>query len=241
MRQIITAAALLLITFEIHAHGHGYGSQVIVRTENFGAISVSIDGSYPSSFNTQVLLPEVAPGCHTIQIYRGSMSCGGYGRPESHIVYQGHISVRSGADMLATLDCRGDLIVVPQHCAKPRHAEYEHREHGDEYRAEYQQSYRHHDDCMSPTDFDMLYATITNTTFERTRTDLLRQAARDNYFDTRQITALVSLLTFESSKLAVAKMLYDNTIDKQNYYRIANTLTFDASKIELEQYVASRS
>ena len=43
-----------------------------------------------------------------------------------------------------------------------------------------------------------------------------------------------------SSRLEIAKFLFNRCIDKENYFEIANELQFSSSKTELNDYVKSR-
>jgi hypothetical protein len=81
---------------------------------------------------------------------------------------------------------------------------------------------------------------VAQQTFESTKMNVLKLVASKKYFTTNQVKELVNLFTFESSKLEVAKSLYDHTIDKQNYYQVNSTFTFSSSVDDLTQYLAMK-
>ena len=45
------------------------------------------------------------------------------------------------------------------------------------------------------------------------------------------------LFTFENNRLEIAKLAYNKTIDKNNYYQLNDALTFSNSKEELARFI----
>jgi hypothetical protein len=90
---------------------------------------------------------------------------------------------------------------------------------------------------MSSTDFNRAKQTLRNEVFENTRVDLAKQIINTNLFTTQQVKELMTLFTFEDSKVDVAKYAYRYTIDKNNYYLVNDTFTFSSSKEELARYI----
>jgi len=60
-------------------------------------------------------------------------------------------------------------------------------------------------------------------------------------FRADQIADLLSVLTYDDSKLSVAKFAYDYCIDTQNYYRVVNTMTFKSYQDDLTKFIQSRN
>ena len=63
---------------------------------------------------------------------------------------------------------------------------------------------------------------------------------KNAFMTTAQIKQVIKLLTYDSSRLEIAKFLFNRCIDKENYFEIANELQFSSSKTELNDYVKSR-
>ena len=57
---------------------------------------------------------------------------------------------------------------------------------------------------------------------------------------TDQVSQLMGLFSFESNKLEVAKMLYDHTVDKQNYSSLSANFNFDSNKEAFKKFLAGR-
>jgi len=59
-------------------------------------------------------------------------------------------------------------------------------------------------------------------------------------FTAQQIASIVSLFSFASTQVEVAKFAYDFCIDPDNYFRVINVLGFDSSKRQVRDYISTR-
>jgi len=59
-------------------------------------------------------------------------------------------------------------------------------------------------------------------------------------YSSQQIASIVSLFSFASSQVDVAKYAFDYCIDRDNYFRVINVLGFDSSKREVRDYISTR-
>lgn len=60
-------------------------------------------------------------------------------------------------------------------------------------------------------------------------------------FRADQILEILNILTYDDSKLAVAKYAFDYCIDTQNYYRVVNSFTFKSYKDDLTRFIEARN
>lgn len=93
---------------------------------------------------------------------------------------------------------------------------------------------------MANRDFADLRLTIHRAAFESTKLNIFRQALAFNYFTTAQVMDLMDLFYFDSSRLELAKMAYNKTVDPQRYYLVNGAFTFSSSARELGDYLAMR-
>lgn len=91
--------------------------------------------------------------------------------------------------------------------------------------------------AMAAGDFEMLKATVMNKGFESSKMDVIRMAMVNNYFSSVQVAQLMNLMSFESTKLDLAKMLYARVVDKGNFYIVNNAFDFSSSSTALSQYI----
>jgi hypothetical protein len=83
----------------------------------------------------------------------------------------------------------------------------------------------------------MLKASVRSKSFESAKLEICKQALYSNKVTSSQVAQLLDLMTFESSKLELAKFAYGRTVDKGNYYLVNNSFTFGSSISELGDYI----
>ena len=90
---------------------------------------------------------------------------------------------------------------------------------------------------MNANDFEMLKASVRGKSFESAKLEICKQALYNNKVTSSQVAQLLDLMTFESTKLELAKFAYGRTVDKGNYYIVNNSFTFGSSISELGDYI----
>ncbi len=91
--------------------------------------------------------------------------------------------------------------------------------------------------AMSNAEFGALLNAISGRNFESTRMQIALGAIHANYFTTSQVDAMMRLMTFESSKLTLAKEAYFKTIDQNIYYMVYDQFTFESSIRDLNSFI----
>jgi hypothetical protein len=92
---------------------------------------------------------------------------------------------------------------------------------------------------MHDGEFANLINVIRNRPFDSTRRQLAAQALSSNYFTSTQIRSMLTLFSFESSRLEVAKLAYTSVVDPERFYIVFDAFTFDSSVRNLSNYMAS--
>jgi uncharacterized protein DUF4476 len=90
---------------------------------------------------------------------------------------------------------------------------------------------------LSDVDFQMLVHTIEESPFDKTRLNIAMYAVQNSYVTTSQVVTLMGLMTFESTKLTLAKEAYLMTVDKHRYFAVHNQFTFQSSIRNLNQFI----
>jgi hypothetical protein len=93
---------------------------------------------------------------------------------------------------------------------------------------------------ISDDDFEQLKNTIANTKYETKKLDTLKVLTAPYQFATSQVSTLMTLFAFESNKFEVAKLLYNQTVDKQNYSRLAGNFNFDTRKEDFKKFMKGK-
>jgi len=97
--------------------------------------------------------------------------------------------------------------------------------------------------CSLPVaqgNFETFKNSVRNTSFSESKEKLAKDFLRKNCVSAQQVKELVSLFSFEESKLNIAKAAYDSCVDKNNYFIVADAFSFSSSKEELMEYISSR-
>jgi hypothetical protein len=90
---------------------------------------------------------------------------------------------------------------------------------------------------MADNTFNSFIETVRRESFDDSRMAIAKAGIDQNFFTSNQAKALLSVFSFEASKLEIAKYMYGKTIDPKNYFVVYNVFTFSKSKEELAEYV----
>lgn len=93
---------------------------------------------------------------------------------------------------------------------------------------------------VSNAEFDGIKGSINKISFNSSKESQLKSITRGRCFSVDQIKQLLNLFSFESSKLDLAKYLYEFCIDKQNYYRVNDIFSFSSSVDDLNKFIQTR-
>jgi hypothetical protein len=90
---------------------------------------------------------------------------------------------------------------------------------------------------MPDNTFNSFIETVRRESFDDSRMAIAKAGIDQNFFTSNQAKALLSVFSFEASKLEIAKYMYGKTTDPKNYFVVYNAFTFSKSKEELADYV----
>jgi len=90
---------------------------------------------------------------------------------------------------------------------------------------------------MSPDVFGMVRNSMSRLSFDSDRLALALQAVQQHGCTSAQVAELMQMMSFESSRLDLAKHAYNFTADQQNYFLVYDCFTFSSSIRELQQYI----
>ncbi|MCB9015857.1 MAG: DUF4476 domain-containing protein [Lentimicrobiaceae bacterium] len=94
---------------------------------------------------------------------------------------------------------------------------------------------------VHPDEFGQIKESISKESFNTTRLTLAKQIIRSKKcFSVFQVTEMVKLISFEDTRLELAKFAYDFTTDRENYYKVADAFSFSRTKEELMKFLESK-
>lgn len=173
------------------------------------------------------LFTDLPPGHHRLVVKRLRED----GRHHSQVLFDGNVFIPEAAEVTALLERNGMLRILDI----DQHVPYHH--------------------CSGPADcnpcsdlattvypitedeFEDLYRAIQSRPFESTRVEIACRLLRDNYLTTDQVASMLSIFSFDSNRLEVAKAAYRRTVDRERFYKVFDTFTFDNSVRELAAFM----
>jgi hypothetical protein len=204
-------------------------SELNLRLTDGHLFTVAFDHLLFNNPSGKFNLKDIEPGTHYIRVYRINP---GYYNPYDLpvMIFSGNINIPAAVRINAVIDRQHRFRVnkiVP--LAPP--VVY----------APYPPPYISHTQVygMHEQEFQNLKATVENMNFESSRLTVIKQALSANYITSRQVAELMSLMSFESGKLDVAKFAFSRTVDRENYYIVNDQFWFESSIMELNRYITS--
>jgi hypothetical protein len=92
----------------------------------------------------------------------------------------------------------------------------------------------------SQQDMSDLKKRVDDRMMDGDKVKLMQSVLQDRRYTTEQMRTMLNWLSFEDSKLTVAKWGYDNVTDKQNYWKLESEFSFSSSKDEFNNHINGR-
>lgn len=93
---------------------------------------------------------------------------------------------------------------------------------------------------MSPTTMGNVLDQVKKQSFEDNKLNVIKQVLAGNCISSAQVKQLMSEFKFDENKLKVAKMCYDKTTDKNNYFTLNDAFSFSSTADELNTFLQSK-
>ncbi|MBA5630513.1 DUF4476 domain-containing protein [Moheibacter lacus] len=93
---------------------------------------------------------------------------------------------------------------------------------------------------MSDVDFNRFLYSIADESFDSSRLEMMEIQLNYQFFTAHQIAQVLNEFSFESNKLAIAKLAFGKTVDPHNYYLVSEEFSFSSSKRELKEFILNQ-
>ncbi len=93
---------------------------------------------------------------------------------------------------------------------------------------------------MSPTTMGSVLDQIKKQSFEDNKLNVIKQVLASNCISAAQVKQLMGEFKFDENKLKVAKMCYEKTTDKNNYFTLNDAFSFSSTADELNTFLQSK-
>lgn len=215
-------------------------SKLKLRMWDYSSFTIELNGNYFSNPTNNFVASNLAPGNHLLKIYK--IVYGPYVFLSNRIlIYSGVISIPASSKIVARIDSYNNLDIIK---VEPL---YDYNlscySNNNSYNSNQNSSYNNESYnsqssyCMSNYAFSNLKNLMVNNAFDSNRLKMAKQAISMNSVCSQQVYELMNLLSFESSKLNLAKFSYNHVTDKENYFIVNNAFSFSSSIDELNKAI----
>ncbi len=90
---------------------------------------------------------------------------------------------------------------------------------------------------MPEDKFQELLNMLQKEAFESGKLEIVRTAAKDNFFTSEQVKRIMETFQFDDYKVKAAKILYPRVVDRENFFVVFSTLTYSSSREELRKWI----
>lgn len=201
-----------------------------------------IDGRRYYSNNNRLLLNDVRPGRHTVEVYALQRANRRVNRP----VYATTFTVRPQYDMHLTVDRNGRVHFEESRSYNRdkngrdwNDRDGRDRDWNDRNNQDWDRNDNRWDNnysrALSEHDYNQVVQQVRSQWTASRKYSAAKDAVTRYHFTTQQVRGLLQLLSSESQRLDVAKLAYHNTVDQRNYNDLYNLFSRNAQR-ELDGY-----
>ena len=239
MKTRITLLLATLISSATFARDEGRLTITLAAQNN---VQVLIDNRMYRLNDNSIVLNNIEPGRHTVQVYSGSGYSNGRNNGNSrnrndrnNLLYSSTITVRPNYHVDIMINRFGKALV------DERDLRYTNDRWDNDNRYERNDDYRDNDNryrqAMRENEFDQFVKKIRSQWFGNAKMSIAKDGLTENYFTTPQVRHLLQLFSSESDKLQLAKLAYRRTVDQRNYHQLYDVFSSRRNRNELEQYI----
>lgn len=246
MKKLLFTLILMAVTVA-NLFAQSRRSIIKVRLSDNCRLAVSINDRYYDKQGTSITIGDLPAGRHYIKIYRYVPYATGRGG-KARVVYSGGIRLSEGTISEFTYDVRRNEIYATTEFIDDTYDDRRDDRRDDRYDDRRDDRYEERDDIYNnrrgrvwtQQDMSDLKKRVDDRMMDGEKQKLMQSVLQDRRYTTEQMRTMLNWLSFESTKVEVAKWGYDNVSDKQNYWKLESEFTFSSSKDEFNNYINGR-
>lgn len=227
-----TFTLFLFLLFFAASAGYAYQNRLTISTVNSQTLSIQIDGRF-YQLNSQgdgIQLQDLRPGSKNIKVYRaanGYRNRPGKSDRNMQLLYNGNVNIRQGYHVDVTINRFGRAFVDEQLLSRYDHDNDWERPSSD----------AGWNDAMSERSFLQMKQAVAREAIDANRMNIAKAALARQKISSYQAKDLLSVFSFETPRLEMAKFCFALATDPANYYVVAEALSYSSSKNELLRYM----
>jgi hypothetical protein len=223
----------------------GY-SEVFLRIPEYGYFSVEIGNQMISNDSGKYRFFDLSAGNNNISIYQNGF-----------LIYRTRLNIRNNNRMVLDFFTGKGLYLLDTYPVQNKtygfnewddiwNNPYNNHNYGnfgnnpyDNYGNSYGNNYGNYGMVMDSVSFNQFMNVLKKNTFENSKMDIIKQQSKTGAFTSQQIKSILMSLNYEANKLEMAKLLYRNCADKQNFFLVYDVFSFESSKKELMDFISN--
>ncbi len=228
-------------------------STLHLRLQDNTTFLIVLDGNEFGPMGTEHTIRNINPGAHSLQVYTDLIGWGN--KMVRTMISNEWINLSASSEVFAVINYDGRFIVekttysnspayVSNFYNQYTNCGYNSHQSGctsrecSEHNSPWNNNYMMMNSpgyCapMDQSSFAMLKSTVSNQWFDNTKETVIKQALMSNHITSMQLAELLELLSFENTKLNVAKFSYNKIVDQQNFFVVNDCFWFSSSIDEL--------
>lgn len=243
MRRLVLLFITSISLITLHANGYYSTSELNIQLWNNKPFKVVLDNQ-PFAKTSYFTMANITPGSHRLKIV--TQKHNHKGAVFTKVLYNGFITISPNTIVSATVKPNFNLAIFSQSNSYFQHSNWSYGSGNTSCGCNHQYfnkkcnngcSNSKYNKPMGHKRFNRLLGVINQTSFDKSRLMIAKQALNNNLFTTVQVTQIMQQFSFESTKLKFAKKAYLNTVDKNNYYLVHNEFAFNSSIKNLTHYI----
>ncbi|WP_294299753.1 DUF4476 domain-containing protein [uncultured Chryseobacterium sp.] len=209
---------------------YGY-SEVFLRIPEQGFFSVEVGDQYMSNNSGRYRFFDLPAGRIPVSIYESG-----------DLVYRTTLNVRNNSRMVLDFFTTEGLYLLDTYPVPDQSYGFgswndvwnnPYGAHGDWNNSE------NYPNVMNDQDFQRFFSTIQEEAwFDDKKIAFIKTQGRYAMFTSKQISTLVKDLSFDKNKIALAKLLFPQCVDKHRYFMVGDALDFESSRKEVMDYIS---
>jgi hypothetical protein len=248
MKKTITLlAAMIMMMAEAQA------SRLFLTTNTFRT-TAHVSGQQHFSHDGVFQINQLQPGAHFVRITQQNNMHRNRNKRGNNKgnMFRGQIVIPQQSDVYARVNQRGGFIIdrVVPHIRSRRASRSDHLPRlgrSGNYRRGQQQCYNRGTRTgpnapiyRKPTvksNLNIALRMINHASFDREKRTIAEQYLRDNNITSQGVLKMIRAFDFESSRLLIAKLAYQSTVDPENYFVVNQGFQFSSSSGALNRYI----
>ena len=249
MKKIFTLITLLFLSAATFANFNE--ARLSISSMSNTPIRVLIDGHQVQQANKEYRISNLSPGNHRIQIYRINQKQGRgvFRNNRDEMIYNGNVNLRRGTHTDIVINRFGKVFTDEQRMDNRyddntwSDNDWNNDRNNDNWNRDNHNWNRDNNSSwgqpMNYERFQQLKQSIERESFDKNKMDLLRSILPNNRVTSQQVRELAYLISFENTRLELAKFAYRYTSDRGNYFVVNDVFNFGSSKTELTRYIST--